>query len=150
MSKGFASNRLTLLAVGVAACFMAVAVRLVFLHVLDREELLSYVDKARRQIVVERARRGAILDTKGNLLATSRSELTLAVDPWALVEYLESDKNLPRRERKATDEKAKRVQLAGLLGVSAAEIETAFTPGMRSIDIGDDRDGKLDGQAKKR
>jgi cell division protein FtsI (penicillin-binding protein 3) len=52
MSKGFASNRLTLLAVGVLACFMGVGVRLVFLHVLDREELLGYVDKARRQIAV--------------------------------------------------------------------------------------------------
>src|SRR6188768_3772819 len=150
MSKGFASNRLTLLAVGVAACFMAVGVRLVFLHVLDREELLSYVDKARRQIVVERARRGAILDAKGNLLAASRSELTLAVDPWSLVEYLESDKNLPRRARKASEEQAKRIQLASLLGVSSADIETAFAPGMRAVDIATDRDGKLDGQAKRR
>src|SRR5688572_17720051 len=144
MSKGFASNRLTLLAVGVAVCFMAVGVRLVFLHVLDREELLGYVDKARRQIVVERARRGAILDAKGNLLAASRSELTLAVDPWSLVEYLESDKNLPRRQRKATDEKAKRLQLASLLGVSSSDIETAFTPGMRSVEMSEDRDGKMD------
>ena len=150
MSKGFANNRLTLLAVGVAACFMAVGVRLVFLHVVDREQLLSYVDKARRQIVVERARRGAILDTKGNLLATSRSELTLAVDPWALVEYLESDKNPARRDRKAADEKAKRVQLAGLLAMAPADIEAAFTPGMRSVDAANDRDGQRDGQAKKR
>ena len=40
MSKGFANNRLTLLALGVAACFMAVGVRLVYLHVIDRDELL--------------------------------------------------------------------------------------------------------------
>src|SRR5688572_32110687 len=146
MSKGFASNRLTLLAVGVAACFMAVGVRLVFLQVLDREELLSYVDKARRQIVVERARRGAILDTKGNLLAASRSELTLAVDPWALVEYLETDKNPARRARKSGEEQAKRVQLATLLGTSATDIEAAFAPVMRTVDLSDDRDGKVDGQ----
>lgn len=150
MSKGFASNRLTLLAVGVLVCFMAVGVRLVLLQVVDREELLGFVDKARRQIVVERARRGAILDAKGNLLATSRSELTLAVDPWALAEYLESDKNLPRRAKKASDEKAKRLQLASLLGLSTADIEAAFTPGMRSVDTENDRDGKLDGQTKKR
>src|SRR3954469_18721813 len=126
MSKGFASNRLTLLAVGVVACFLAVGVRLVFLHVVDRDELLGFVDKARRQIVVERARRGAILDAKGNLLATSRSEVTLAVDPWALVDYLESDTNLIRRARKAAEEKSKRVQLAALLRVSTAEIEQVF------------------------
>ena len=151
MSKGFASNRLTLLAVGVIACFMAVGVRLVFLHVIDRDELLSFVDKARRQIVVERARRGAILDSKGNLLATSRSEVTLAVDPWALVDYLESDTNLTRRARKAVEEKSKRVQLAGLLGVATGEIEKVFTPSMRPVKVEDDNhDGKADGQTKDR
>jgi len=151
MSKGFASNRLTLLAVGVLVCFMAVGVRLVFLHVVDRDELLGYVDKARRQIVVEHARRGAILDAKGNLLATSRSEITLAVDPWALVDYLEADKNLERRARKADDERAKRAQLAAILGVTVAEIETAFTPRMRSVPLESDRrDGTRDGQIKDR
>lgn len=111
MSKGFASNlRMTLLAVGVLGLFAAVAVRLVFLHVLDREELLRFVEKARRQIVVEHARRGAILDTKGNILATSRSYVVLGADPemlkdadsakWAdlarllNVNYLELDKTL--------------------------------------------------------
>ncbi len=151
MSKGFASHRLTLLAVGVVACFMAVGVRLVFLHVIDRDELLGFVDKARRQIVVERAKRGAILDAKGNLLATSRSEVTLAVDPWALVDYLEADTNLVRRAKKAADERAKRVQLAGLLGLSTAEIEKVFTPGMRPVKAEDDNhDGKVDGRTKDR
>ena len=150
MSKGFASNRLTLLAVGVVACFMAVGVRLVFLHVVDRDELLSDINKARRQIVVERARRGAILDSKGNLLAASRSELTLAVDPWALSEYLESDKNPERRARKAADEKAKHIQLASLLGMMTADVEAAFTPGTRAVSVADDRDGTPDGQAKRR
>lgn len=82
MSKGFASNiRMTLLAAGVLACFVGVGVRLVFLHVLDRDDLLKFVNKARRQIVVEHARRGAILDTKGDLLATSRSFVMVGVDP---------------------------------------------------------------------
>jgi cell division protein FtsI (penicillin-binding protein 3) len=151
MSKGFASNRLTLLAVGVLACFMAVGVRLVFLHVVDREELLGYVDKARRQIVVEQARRGAVLDARGNLLATSRSEITLAVDAWALQEYLEADRNDARRARKAAEERAKRVQLAALLGVDTAEIEAAFTPRLRPVDPAKDgRDGLRDGQVKNR
>jgi cell division protein FtsI/penicillin-binding protein 2 len=151
MSKGFASNRLTLLAVGVIACFVTVGVRLVFLHVLDREDLLRFVDKARRQIVVEHARRGTILDSHGNLLATSRSEITVAVDPWALDEYLASDTNEARRARKRTEELTKRTQLAALLGLSPAEVEKAFQPGMRAIKPGNDtRDGKVDGQTKDR
>jgi cell division protein FtsI/penicillin-binding protein 2 len=151
MSKGFASNRLTLLAMGVIACFMGVGVRLVFLHVLDRDDLLRFVDKARRQIVVEHARRGTILDTHGNMLATSRSEITVAVDPWALDEYLESDTNEARRARKRGEELAKRTQLAALLGVPAAEVEKAFQPAMRSIRPEADRhDGKVDGLTKDR
>lgn len=130
-SKGFATNRLTLLAVGVLLCFMAVGVRLVFLQVVDREELLGFLDRARRQIVVEHARRGTILDSRGNLLATSRSEITLAVDPWALVEYLELDRNEARRAAKAREQQARRAQLAALLGLSVSEVERVFQPAMR-------------------
>ena len=82
MSKGFASNfRMTLLAACVLACFLGVGVRLTFLHVINRDDMLKYVNKARHQIVVEHARRGAILDTKGDLLATSRSFMMVGVDP---------------------------------------------------------------------
>ena len=152
MSKGFASNnRMTLLAMGVIACFMGVGVRLVFLHVVDRDELLRYVDRARRQIVVEHARRGTILDSRGNLLATSRSEITIAVDPWALAEYLESDSNEVRRARKCGEELAKHAQLAALFGLPAAQVEQAFQPAMRFIKPeADRRDGKVDGLTKDR
>ncbi len=152
MSKGFASNnRMTLLAMGVIACFMGVGVRLVFLHVVDRDELLRYVDKARRQITVEHARRGTILDSRGNLLATSRSEITIAVDPWALAEYVDSDTNAARRARRRDEELAKHVQLAALLGLPAAEVERAFAPAMRNIKPeADNRDGKVDGLTKDR
>jgi cell division protein FtsI/penicillin-binding protein 2 len=151
MSKGFASNRLTLLAVGIFACFMGVAVRLVFLHVIDRDQLLRFVDKARRQITVDHARRGTIVDTHGNLLATSRSEITVAVDPWALEEYLALDANLPRRARKQAEELAKRAQLAALLGLPAAAVEQAFQPALRSVKLENDKhDGKPDGRTKDR
>lgn len=151
MSKGFASNRLSLLAVGVIACFMSVGVRLVFLHVVDRDELLRFVNKARRQIVVEHARRGTILDSRGNLLATSRSEITLAVDPWALQEYLEIEQLPAKRARKRSEEQAKRAQLAALLSLSTADVEKAFVPAMRPIDPAQDqRDGKVDGLTKDR
>jgi cell division protein FtsI (penicillin-binding protein 3) len=151
MSKGFANNRLTLLALGVVACFMAVGVRLVFLHVIDRDELLRFVDKARRQIVIEHARRGTILDSRGNLLATSRSEMTIAVDAWALDEFLRIDKNPAKRVRRAAEEQAKRVQLAALLGLPVADIERAFVPAMRAIKPeADQRDGTVDGLTKDR
>ncbi|HLP26108.1 MAG TPA: penicillin-binding protein 2 [Acidobacteriota bacterium] len=98
---------MTLLAVGVLGLFTAVGVRLVFLHVLDRDELLRFVEKARRQIVVEHARRGAILDTKGNVLATSRSYIVLGADPEML---------------KDTDS-SKWADLARLLGANYLELD---------------------------
>jgi cell division protein FtsI (penicillin-binding protein 3) len=98
MSKGFASNlRMTLLAAGVLTCFGAVAGRLVYLHVLDRDELLKYVEKARRQIVVEHSRRGDILDSKGGLLATSRSFVIVGADPEML--RPEDEKDWPELAR---------------------------------------------------
>ncbi len=151
MSKGFASNRLTLLALGVIACFMGVCVRLVFLQVVDRDSLLQFVEKARRQIVVEHARRGTILDTNGNLLATSRSELTVAVDPWMLADYLAEEKTEARRERRRIEQQNLRAQCAELLDVPVAEMEKLFEPKMRPVAIDKDtRDGTRDGQVKDR
>jgi len=151
MSKGFASNRLTLLAMAVIACFMGVCVRLVFLQVVDRDSLLQFVDKARRQIVVEHARRGTILDTNGNLLATSRSELTVAVDPWMLIDYLAQEKTEAGRERRRFEQQNLRAQCAVLLGVPVDEMEKFFEPKMRPIAIDKDkRDGARDGQVKDR
>ncbi len=108
MSKGFASNfRMTLLAVGVLTCFSAVCARLVYLHVIERDNLLKFVEKARRQIVVEHARRGALLDAKGNVLATSRSYIVLGADPEMLRE----------------EDSAKWTKLATLLGQPAFEVD---------------------------
>lgn len=108
MSKGFASNfRMTLLAVGVLTCFSAVCARLVYLHVIERDNLLKFVEKARRQIVVEHARRGALLDAKGNVLATSRSYIVLGADPEMLRD----------------EDSAKWTKLATLLGQPAFEVD---------------------------
>jgi cell division protein FtsI/penicillin-binding protein 2 len=87
MSRGFASNyRVVLLASLVGVSFVGLGARLVQLHVIDRERLLGYVVKARREIIVEKARRGDILDARGNILATSKSQIVLGVDPQALRE----------------------------------------------------------------
>lgn len=120
MSKGFASNlRMTLLAAAVLACFGAVGTRLVFLHVLDREELLRFVDKARRQIVVEHARRGALLDAKGNVLATSRSYIVLGADPEMLRE----------------SDSAQWGRLAELLGVPYLELDRTLRRNMAAAQL---------------
>jgi len=75
-----------LLASLVGVSFVGLGARLVQLHVIDRERLLGYVVKARREIIVEQARRGDILDDRGNILATSKSQIVLGVDPQALRE----------------------------------------------------------------
>lgn len=121
MSQGFATNntRLILLATGVLGCFVAVCVRLVFLHVLDREELLRFVEKARRQIVVEHARRGAVLDSRGNVLATSRSYVVLGADPEML----------------RTDDERKWTELARLLRMPAADLERTLRRSIASSQL---------------
>jgi cell division protein FtsI/penicillin-binding protein 2 len=85
MSKGFASNyRIALLAAGVLLTFGGVATRLVYLHVIDRDKLVRHIEQVRRQIEVQNALRGDIIDRRGNILATSRTMIELAVDPQML------------------------------------------------------------------
>jgi cell division protein FtsI (penicillin-binding protein 3)/stage V sporulation protein D (sporulation-specific penicillin-binding protein) len=78
------------LAAGVLLTFGGVATRLVYLHVIDRAELVSHVEQVRRQIEVQNAVRGDILDRRGNILATSRTMIELAVDPQMLRKQDES------------------------------------------------------------
>jgi len=132
MSKGFASNfRMTLIAVAVLACFLGVGIRLIFLHVIDRDDLLKFVNKARRQIVVEQARRGAILDTKGALLATSRSFVVVGVDP----EMMNPDdiKSWPEMARLL---KLPRAELSGVLQnsmkVGRQALANSLTPALEN------------------
>ncbi len=79
-----------MLAAGVLLTFGGVATRLVYLHVIDRAELVSHVEQVRRQIEVQNAVRGDILDRRGNILATSRTMIELAVDPQMLRKQDES------------------------------------------------------------
>jgi cell division protein FtsI/penicillin-binding protein 2 len=112
MSRGFASNyRVVLLASLVGVSFVGLGARLVQLHVIDRESLLGYVVKARRDIIVENARRGDILDARGNILATSKSQIVLGVDPQAI---------------RPADE-PKWAQLAALIGQPLAEVRRIIT-----------------------
>ena len=119
MSKGFASNyRIVLLATGILLGFAGLGARLVCLHVIDRPELMRYVTKARRQIIVEHARRGDILDTRGNILATSRTLMEIGADPQVL---------------RPIDE-ARWPQLAQLLGQPLADIQKILTTKTRRLE----------------
>ena len=119
MSKGFASTyRIGLLAGGLILGFASVGVRLVWLHVVDRDAFLRSVVKARHQIIPEKARRGDILDSRGAILATSRSLIVVGVDPSAL--------RKPEDKLHDKDEK-KWPQLAALLGLPLPELKKIFS-----------------------
>jgi cell division protein FtsI/penicillin-binding protein 2 len=124
MSRGFASNyRVVLLASLVGLSFVGLGARLVQLHVIDRERLLGYVVKARREIIVEQARRGDILDDRGNILATSKSQILLGVDPQVL--------------RK--NDEPKWAQLAAMIDMPLPELRRIFTtktrPAGKAVEI---------------
>ncbi|MCC5023562.1 MAG: penicillin-binding protein 2 [Candidatus Synoicihabitans palmerolidicus] len=154
MSKGFASSyRLVLLATTVLLCFAGVGARLVQLHVLDRARLVSYVDRARRTVETDRARRGDILDARGDVLATSRPLVQLAVDPWALEEYIEhvAKHNADRAVALESIERRKRIALAQILAMPLGDLEEFWKPDWRKVDPElDSRDGLRDGRIKSR
>jgi len=81
--------------------------RLFYLHVWDQAALLEFVEGNRKMVNVVEARRGNIVDTRGNLLATTRTSYNIGVDPQA---FLESDR-------------AKLPELARILGKPVAELE---------------------------
>lgn len=110
MSKAFVSSgRSALLSFAVACAFCVLLGRLFYLHVWSHETLLEQVEGNRKMVNVVEARRGNIVDTRGNLLATTRTSYNIGVDPQAV---LESDlKKLP--------------ELARILGKPLSEIEKA-------------------------
>src|SRR3954468_16835687 len=118
MSKGFASSyRIVLLATGLFLSFGALGVRLVWLHVIDRDRWLRTVTKARSQTIRETARRGDILDSRGAVLATSRSTIVLGVDPTSV----------------RPQDEAKIPHLAAMIGMSEAEVRQRFTTKYREL-----------------
>jgi len=121
MSRAFVSRpRSTLVAAGVLAAFAVLLGRLVFLHVIERQALRGFVEATRTKFEVLEARRGDIVDARGNLLATTRTEVTLGVDP-----------EVARRS-----DPEKRARLARLLGIPLAELEKRFEPRVREGDEG--------------
>jgi cell division protein FtsI (penicillin-binding protein 3) len=118
MSKGFASNyRLVLLATGLFACFAGLGARLVWIQVTKRDELVRNLVKARVHREDLWARRGDILDSRGNILATSRSLMSLGVDPHVL----------------RPEDEAKWPHLAALTGIPLPELRTLLTTKFRPV-----------------
>ena len=112
MSHAFATNIRHLSLFGaVLLAFVVLAVRLLFLQVLSRDELLVYVDQARDSVRILHAQRGDILDSQGNLQATSQPVYEVGVDPQDL---------------KPMDWDALK-QVADLLDVPGSELVSAFS-----------------------
>ncbi len=151
-ARGFAhSLRLYLVAAAVVVCFGVVAFRLVELHVLEREHFLAQIQDTRHRVVAEPARRGDIFDARGDLLATSKTDITLAVDPWALPEKVEAQKFAARKARFEEEQRARRAELAVLLGMPEAEVEALFTPAWKDVPLSEDTlDGTPDGRVRVR
>ena len=149
-TRGFATNiRLGLVATTVLVSFGVLATRLVQLHVLDREHYLTQIQNSRHDIVPVLARRGDIFDTRRDLLATSQTEITLAVDPWALVKKVDFQRLPGRKSRLTSDEQEKRAKLAAELGITAQEMEDFFIPSWRDVPVAKDtRDEAADGRVR--
>jgi cell division protein FtsI (penicillin-binding protein 3) len=155
MSRGFASNhRVTGLAAVVLLGFTAVAAQLFNLHVVGRTARLRDVNRVRRELVVESSRRGDILDDHGDALATSRTQVALAIDPWALADALQAldTAHKPKlRARLLQAEQAKHAVLAAQLGMDAGVLEKFYTPVTRDPRPDDDqRSIMADGKVKVR
>lgn len=122
MSKRLVSRfRLSLVAVVVLAAFAGIGGRLVNLQVIQAEELARTVESARQRIVVTKARRGDILDTNGNLLATSRSFIEVGLDPQSMRE----------------EDQTKFMALAGILDIPVDRVSAAAALRMQ-VDPGED------------
>lgn len=151
-ARGFAhSIRLHLVTGGIVLCFGVVAHRLFELHVLDREHFLAQIQDTRHRVVADPARRGDIQDARGDLLATSKTDITLAVDPWALPEKIEAQKFPERMLRYEAEQRERRAELAALLEMPAAELEALFTPAWKDVPITEDTgDEAADGRVRVR
>jgi len=87
MSKAFVSSyRASLVSCAVAFAFCILLGRLFYLHVWEQEQLLEHVANNRKMVKVVEARRGNIVDSRGNLLATTRTAYDIGVDPQAFRE----------------------------------------------------------------
>ena len=118
MSKAFVSNgRSSLISLAVASAFCVLLGRLFYLHVWNQAALLEHVEGNRKMVNVVEARRGNIVDTRGNLLATTRTTYNIGVDPQT---FRESDR-------------VKLADLARILGIPQHELEAKIDRKTRKV-----------------
>ena len=85
MSNVYISTwRLFLLAICIALGFSGILGRLYYLHIWDQEKLAKIVKTNRNKIEIIHSRRGKVVDTRGNLLATTITIIELGVDPHVI------------------------------------------------------------------
>lgn len=85
MSKVFVRRgRFYVCTVAILLAFGSVAARLVYLQGMRAEAIAGQVQEARKRVIALEGKRGDIVDRHGNLLAGTRSQVTVGVDPQAL------------------------------------------------------------------
>lgn len=111
MSKAFVSTaRSTIVSTAVALAFCILLGRLFYLHIWEQDDLLAHVEGNRKTFNIIEAQRGNIVDTRGNLLAVTRTSYNIGVDPQSVRE--EDLEKLP--------------ELARLIGRPLEDVEAAF------------------------
>lgn len=126
MSKAFVSSyRASLVSGAVAFAFCVLIGRLFYLHVWEQSELLEHVQKNRKMVQVVEARRGNIVDSRGNLLATTHTTIDLGVDPQSFRE----------------EDRSKLPLLAELIGQPLESLEASIDRKTRQV--GDTKEVKL-------
>jgi cell division protein FtsI (penicillin-binding protein 3)/stage V sporulation protein D (sporulation-specific penicillin-binding protein) len=95
--------------ISVCFAFCSLGGRLIWLQVIESDRFTNVAKTARKNFVSIKARRGDIVDSKGNLLATTRSVVEVGLDPHSLVE----------------GDRLKWKTLASYIGLSLEDIEGA-------------------------
>ncbi len=118
MNRSFVSSfRFILIVVGIVACFAVVFSRLFFLQVVDQEKLSRIVESNRKTFQIISARRGDIVDSRGELLATTNEVYQVGVDPQSVKE----------------EDYEKISALAAILRVPEAEVREKFDDRLREV-----------------
>lgn len=93
----------------VCFAFCTIGGRLVWLQVFEAKRFNEVAETARKNFYTIKAKRGDIVDSKGNLLATTRSVVEVGLDPHSLVD----------------EDRLKWKTLAGYLDIALEKIEKA-------------------------
>jgi cell division protein FtsI/penicillin-binding protein 2 len=101
--------------------------RLYYLQIYNSDKYSQFANGARKNFISIDARRGDIVDKKGNLLASTRSVVTVGLDPHSV----------------SADESWKYPELAKFLGIPLEEIESAVSKKIRTSGERDEKVTKV-------